>query len=236
MGVMKATLVLIGGGEIGNNETYPLDQKVRSFSKKASAHMLFLGTASEDPEGYDDAVERVYGELGCEVRPLHLASETPSREALQEALDWADMVYLGGGNTKFLLKRLQETGFAQMMIRALDEREDLVVAGLSAGASCWCECSYADCDIMDGVSEKMVFLPCLGYLPFVFNPHAQDPARSGFVEELKKIQFQTAYSLENDTALVIQGKKTKMLLKGYEEKKGWRISRSKKNELIFKEL
>src|SRR5574344_1535715 len=127
MGVMKATLILVGGGEIGNNETFPLDQKVRSYSKKGNPHMLFLGTASEDPESYDEAVERVYGELGCEVRPLHLAHETPSWETLQDALDWADMVYLGGGNTKLLVERLKQTGFARMMTKALDEREDLVV-------------------------------------------------------------------------------------------------------------
>jgi dipeptidase E len=130
---MKATLILIGGGEIGNGETRPVDEKVRSYSSKENPHLLFLGTASGDPESYTEAVRSVYGELSCEVEPLSIANETPSPEDLKEALAWADMMYIGGGNTKTLIKRLKETGLDQLLLKALNEREDFVLAGLSAG-------------------------------------------------------------------------------------------------------
>jgi dipeptidase E len=236
MGVMKATLILIGGGEIGNGETRPVDEKVRSYSSKENPHLLFLGTASGDPESYTEAVRSVYGELSCEVEPLSIANETPSPEDLKEALAWADMMYIGGGNTKTLIKRLKETGLDQLLLKALNERENFVLAGLSAGASCWCEASYADCDIMDGISDKMVFLSCLGYLPYVFNPHAQDPSRTAFLEDLKSFHFKTAYSLENDTALIIQGKKVVEFFRGYEDKRGWRITKDKNGRLKSQEL
>jgi dipeptidase E len=236
MGVMKATLILIGGGEIGNGETRPIDEKVRSYSSKENPHLLFLGTASGDPESYTEAVGAVYGSLGCDVQPLCLATETPSFDELQSAMDWADIVYIGGGNTKTLISRLKETRFDRLLLKSLEEREDFVLAGLSAGASCWCQASYADCDIMDGLSDKMVFLPCLGYLPFVFNPHAQDPARAGFLADLKTLHFKTAYSLENDTALVIRKKKVVAFLRGYDDKQAWRISEGKNGALIRRGL
>jgi dipeptidase E len=220
---MKATLVLIGGGEIGNGETRPIDEKVRSLSWKDNPHVLFLPTASHDTEGCVEAVKGAYGALGCEVEGLYLFDATPSLSELQAALNWADIVYIGGGNTKDLLIRLKKTGFDQLLIKAVNEREDLTVAGLSAGASMWCEHSYADCDILSGVSDQMVFLKCLGYLPFVFNPHAQDPSRAGFLEALAGLKFKKAYSLENDTALIVRGKKVSEFVRGYPDKRGWEI-------------
>jgi peptidase E len=92
------------------------------------------------------------------------------------------------------------------LIEALEKRSDLVVAGLSAGASMWNAYSYADCDIMEGTSDKMTFLKCLGYLPYVFSPHADEKNRAHFGEDLTKLDFQTAYALENDTALVFTPK------------------------------
>jgi dipeptidase E len=228
---MKATLVLIGGGEIGNGETRPIDEKVRSLSSKDCPHVLFLPTASHDPESYVDAVKGAYGALGCEVEALYLWEANPGLEELRSALNWADIVYIGGGNTKDLLMRLATTGFDRLLIEALDTREDLIVAGLSAGASMWCECSYADCEISSGVSDQMVFLPCLDYLPVVFNPHAQDELRAGFLSGLKGIKFRKAYSLENDTALIIRNKKISEFVKGYSDKRGWEIYPTKNGNL-----
>jgi dipeptidase E len=230
---MKATLVLIGGGEIGNGETRPIDEKVRSLSWKETPHVLFLATASHDEESYVEAVKRAYGALGCEVEALYLWNAEPSPNELKTALAWADILYIGGGNTKELLERLKITGFDKLLIEALDAREDLTIAGLSAGASMWCDYSYADCDILSGVSNQMVFLKCLGYLPVVFNPHAQDEMRSGFLSALKGISFKKAYSLENDTALVIRNKKLSEFVRAYPNRNGWEIF-STKNESLRK--
>jgi dipeptidase E len=233
---MKATLFLVGGGEIGNGETYPLDQKIRSFCPLDNPHLLFLPTASNDAESYTEAVRGVYGGMGCDVEPLCLVHREPTLNELQEALAWANLIYIGGGNTRDLLDSLQRTGLDHLLIQALDERKDLVVAGYSAGASMWCQKSYADCDITDGKSDKMVFLDCLGYLPIVFNPHAQDEERKDFEKDLEKENFHSAYSLENDTALLIQGKKVQSLLKGYDDKRGWKITKAKNGRLNKQEL
>lgn len=233
---MKTTLVLIGGGEIGNGETRPIDEKVRSLSWKGNPHVLFLPTASHDAESYVEAVKGAYGALGCEVEGLYLYDAAPSHGELQEALNWADIVYIGGGNTKDLLFRLKKTGFDRLLVKAVNEREDLTVAGISAGASMWCEYSYADCDILSGVSNQMVFLKCLGYLPFVFNPHSQDPARAGFLEAIRGREFKKAYSLENDTALIIRAKKVSEFVRGYPDKKGLEIRRGENGKVVKIEL
>lgn len=210
---MKSTLIMIGGGELGNGETLPIDQQVRQYCPKEHAHLLFLPTASHDTESYSEAVKRVYEALGCEVVSLYIYEATPTLEELQRALDWADIVYIGGGNTRDLLRRLHETGFDRVLLNAMEDREDLVVAGISAGASMWCRASYADCDIMDGTSDHMIFLNCLNYLPFVFNPHAQEEDRRDFPKDFSESKFIQAYSLDGDTAMVIQDKKIVKIIK-----------------------
>lgn len=203
---MKATLVLLGGGEIGTGETYALDQLVASLSHQPNPHVLFLGTASHDAPGYLKAVDDMYSQFGCMSLPLNLENENPDLPELRSALSWADIVYIGGGDTRHLLQRLKATHFDQLLIEALEKRSDLVVAGLSAGASIWNAYSYADCDIMEGTSDKMTFLKCLGYLPYVFSPHADQADRAHYAEDLAQLDFPSAFALENDTALVFTSK------------------------------
>lgn len=203
---MKATLVLLGGGEIGTGETYALDQLVASLSHQPNPHVLFLGVASHDNQGYFQAVDDMYSRFGCMSLPLALENETPDLPELRSAISWADIVYIGGGDTRHLLERLKATHLDRLLIEALDQRSDLIVAGLSAGASMWNAYSYADCDIMEGTSDKMTFLKGLAYLPYVFTPHAEETNRAGFAEDLSALDFTTAYALENDTALVFTPK------------------------------
>lgn len=215
---MKGTLLLIGGGEIGNGETRPIDEKVVSLSNKDNPHLLFLPTASHDERSYSQAVSVAYGALGCVVAPLYLLERTTPAHLLA-VLNWADIIYIGGGDTKVMMEVFKATGFDRLLIDQLENRADLVVAGLSAGASMWCEKSYADYEITEGISDHMVFLSCLGYLPIVFNPHAQDPERANFINELKTVDFNEAYALDNDTVLIVKDKKVDSVFKAYPDKK-----------------
>jgi dipeptidase E len=233
---MKATLVLVGGGEIGNGETLPIDTKIRSLCAKGEAKLLFLPTAAHDVESYTEAVKGVYGPMHCQVEPLYFYEETPGKDDLIEALEWSDIIYIGGGNTRDLLRRLKETGLDRLLIGAMNKRQDLVVAGYSAGASMWCKASYADCDIMDGTSDKMTFLGCLDYLPFVFNPHAQEEDRKDFVQDFRETGFTEAYSLENNTALLVRDKKVAQIIKEGPELKITRYLRTKKQTILCKSL
>ncbi len=206
MRLMKSTLVLIGGGEIGRGETFPIDKKIVSLVRRGNPHVLFIGAASDDVPSYLEAVRRMYSSFWAETLPFDLAENRPDKEEMMSAISWADVIYLGGGDTRKLIKALDESGFSSLLIKAMDVREDLVVAGLSAGASYWFKESYADCDIMEGKSDKMVFLPCSGYLPFIFTPHAEQADRKGFDKELKDREFGEAYAISGNAALIITSK------------------------------
>lgn len=220
---MSATLVLLGGGEIGQGQTEPLDRQIASFSRQVNPHLLFLGTASHDTPSYFDAVEAVYSHYGCQCLPLNLYEETPDLEELRSGLSWADILYIGGGNTRDLLRRFHQTGFDNLLLQAIERRNDLVVAGLSAGASCFCHYSYADCDIMDGKSDKMAWLAGFGYFPYLFTPHADGADRAHFADDFKKTGEEEALALEDLTALVYEGK-SHFVLKADKSKHAYRYT------------
>ena len=69
MGVMKATLILIGGGEIGNGETRPVDEKVRSYSSKENPHLLFLGPLQATREAIRRPSEAFMESLAARLSP-----------------------------------------------------------------------------------------------------------------------------------------------------------------------
>ncbi|SKC81873.1 Type 1 glutamine amidotransferase-like domain-containing protein [Maledivibacter halophilus] len=63
----------IGGGEISELETFGIDKKIVEAAKKAKPNVLFIPTASGEPQGYIDSFNNVYGKkLGCKTDVLLL--------------------------------------------------------------------------------------------------------------------------------------------------------------------
>ncbi len=113
-------LVLIGGGRIpGWNfdtkddkqdlyETEKIDKKIVELSNKKSPKLLFIGTAKKDNIIYYRAIEKVYTKLGCTVDMLDTIKEDISKEYLIDKVLNADIIYIGGGNTRFMLNCWEE--------------------------------------------------------------------------------------------------------------------------------
>lgn len=113
-------LVLIGGGQIpGWNfdtkddnqdlyETEKIDKKIVELSNKKSPKLLFIGTAKKDNIIYYRAREKVYTKLGCTVEMLDTIKEDISKEYLIDKVLNADIIYIGGGNTRFMLNCWEE--------------------------------------------------------------------------------------------------------------------------------
>ncbi|MFB6240595.1 MAG: Type 1 glutamine amidotransferase-like domain-containing protein, partial [Gemmatimonadota bacterium] len=98
-------IVAVGGGEIAAHETLPIDRAIVSLAEAGTPRALFIPTASEDAEGYIETFHEVYGEeLGCETDVLTLVEGNPTQEQIDEAIADADLVYVGGGNTRKMMR------------------------------------------------------------------------------------------------------------------------------------
>lgn len=142
------TIVVIGGGELIELETLEIDRKVVQLTQKAKPKALFIPTASSDAPGYCDTFSKVYGDiLGCETSNLLLVSQTYTHDEITDLITAADLIYVGGGNTRKMLEIWKNTGVDTLLKEAYSS--GTVLTGLSAGSICWFEYGHSDSEAFD---------------------------------------------------------------------------------------
>ena len=67
-------LVLIGGGDIGRNntkyETKEIDEEIVRLTNKEKPNFLFIGLASSFADSYYKVIKDIYKNLGCETNKI----------------------------------------------------------------------------------------------------------------------------------------------------------------------
>ena len=137
------SIVAIGGGDLGTLATQPIDSEIIGMSGSSRPKALFIPTASSDSVEYWEVFDWAYREkYGCDTDVLYLLGVAPSHEAIAEKIEWADIIYVGGGNTLKMMRRWRRLGVDDLL-RAAHER-GAVLCGVSAGAICWFERGHSD--------------------------------------------------------------------------------------------
>lgn len=196
-------IVAIGGGEIKNKTTLEIDRVIAGLIKERAypgrGCALFLGTASHDSMPYFNSFRKTYTSVFDIKAEVGLLVYGEMDEAnIKAKFDKADCIYVGGGDTKFMLDLWREKGVDKLLIDAYNR--GVILCGLSAGAVCWFENAYTDYDIMRGQSNEYKVLPAMGLLKGIACPHYDD--RPEFDEVAKG--FDTAYAIGNDSAIVFE--------------------------------
>ena len=136
-------IVAIGGGAAEAPERAPIDRRILELTGRERPKALFVPTASYDSPERWGVFRSVYEErLGCETRALWLLGRRPPPEEIEEAVRWADAVYVGGGNTLKMMRRWRLLGVDAALRRAY--AGGAVLAGQSAGMLCWFAYGHSD--------------------------------------------------------------------------------------------
>lgn len=188
-------LIAIGGGETTQAATESIDTHICDLAGGASPPVLFLPTASGDAPDYCDTFDSYYGNrLGCQTRHLTLSDESTARDRIQSELNWADIVYVGGGSLPRLLDVWQQTELGRMLYDSW--QAGTIIAGLSAGAMCWFTAGLTDAG--DGKGYNIV--ECLDWIPdLACTAHASDERRRAFRASLEP--GQVGLALEDGAAV-----------------------------------
>lgn len=197
------TIIAIGGGEIRQKDTLDIDRFIADLAKKRAgerrAYGLFLGTASHDSMPYFNSFRKTYTSVFDVKADVALTVYGEMNfEHIKEKFDKADFIYVGGGDTKYMLQKWSDSGVTNLVKDAY--QRDVIVAGLSAGAICWFDDVYSDYDIIAGKSGEYKFLKGLGWLKGLACPHYDD--RPEFDDKFMQSDFDEAYALQNNSALV----------------------------------
>src|SRR5690606_11574976 len=148
-----------------------IDQSIIALLGKKKPKVLFISTASSDSETYLRMFRNVYEEkLNCEVDVLKIAHGKPMKKEMEKKISWANILYVGGGNTLKMMKRWRFLEIDQLLKKAA--RRDVVLCGVSAGSICWFEYGISDSlQFYRPRSNEYIRVKGLGLLPFINNPH-----------------------------------------------------------------
>lgn len=193
-------IIAISSGDLTTTEA--INRYAINMVSGAAKNVLFIGTASGDAEGYIEAMKAVFTGLGCDkVRAMELTRKDYSEEELRELVSWADIIYVGGGDTIFMRNEWKKQG-VDVLLREAYEKDSAVLMGISAGAMCWFDSGCTDSELAVikpgmkyGLAEEL-----LGIYSQIFCPHYEDRVED-FAERLKDKQMD-ALALESNVAFV----------------------------------
>ena len=204
---MERIIIAVGGGELRNKETLTIDEyicnlaKSRAGEKRATA--LFIGTASHDYMPYYNSFHKIYtGEFGLKTDCALIVNTEYSDEKLDGKFEKADLIYVGGGDTVFMLDKWKERGLTDRILKAY--KDGKIICGLSAGAICWFENAYTDSYKLRGGNEYAVE-PMLGILKGNACPHFNE-RKNDFLSTERQGKW---YCIENNCALVFENERLK---------------------------
>lgn len=205
-------LVAIGGGEIKDLDTLPIDKEIVRLTGKSHPKALFIPTASNDAEGYWQTFQKIYGEkLGCKPEVLYLIKENPTKREIEEKIFGSDLIYVGGGNTLKMLKIWRKSGVDKLLKRAYER--GIVMSGLSAGAICWFRYGCSDSRRFSNPKDNSFMkIKGLDFFNLTLSPHhIREPQRDKGLIRLMQNTSGIAIALDDNCAIEIVGDNYKII-------------------------
>ena len=209
-------MILIGGGENGRilengkatpYETEIMDKEIIKLSIKKRPNYLFINHAmsfsDKIQEEYYQTMKRIYKDkFGCNCKDLK-SYELNNIDIVNEKLDWADIIYEGGGDTETMIALWKKTGFDKKLYNAFLSGK--VISGISAGAVCW----FNECNSESDSAFKTV--KCLNWFDLFITPHCDEKGRYESTKEQLKQTNKIGLMLSNRSAIEIVDDKYRIL-------------------------
>jgi dipeptidase E len=186
-------LIAAGGGDDNPGDfpakgVFAFDEEIVRLAGRKNPRLLFIPTATKDWEGYIDAVQEYFGgRLGCRVEVLRLVSERPLANAIKDKILNTDIIYVGGGNTLFLIRKWKQLGVDKLLRQAYER--GVVMSGLSAGAICWFRYGTSDSRMLtDPTFKEYIRVSGLGWSDLTLSPHhlKEKKRKSALIKQIKK--------------------------------------------------
>lgn len=222
-------IVAIGGGELRERTTLKIDEYIAKLAKEHAGenrpYALFIPTASHDYMPYYNTFHKVYtGVFNIKTDVALTVYKEVDLEKIKAKFEKADVIYVGGGDTVFMIEHWKKTGLLPLIEDAYER--GVPIAGLSAGAICWFSDIYTDSAYVNGdKGEKYSMFHGLKWFEGVISPHYG--ARMLDFDKIVCYNYDCAYGIEDNAALILEdGKVAGSVVSGG---KAWRIERKDGN-------
>jgi len=140
---------------------------------------------------YEERVRKIFSELGFVLHSIHRESNPVV------AVNEAEAIVVGGGNTFHLVSLMQEYGLMDAIRRKVSR--GIPFAGWSAGANVACPTMKTTNDMP--ICEPPSF-NCLKLIPFQINPHYLDANPAGHAGETREQRIQEFLAVNREVTIV----------------------------------
>ena len=202
MSKIEKKIIAIGGGGFTHHSDESLDQFVIDQSKKINNKIGFLATASKDDKEKISSFYKRFGNIESELSHFNL---TLNVDGFSEWILEKDIIYIGGGNTVFMLEIWRKYKLEQIFKNAYEK--GIILSGVSAGAVCW-----FDWILSDSVGPGFNPLRGINLISGSCTPHSSDIKRiNQFESDIKDSKLPNGIAIDDGVAVVfIDGKPTEV--------------------------
>ena len=202
MNKIEKKIIAIGGVGVTPESDESLDRFILNQLKKTKNNIGFLGTASKDD---NEKVEKFYKKFDNSNSELSHFKLTSSVNGFSDWLLSKDLVYVGGGNTSFMLEIWRKNNFEQVFKIAYEK--GIILSGVSAGAVCW-----FDWILSDSMGQGFKPLKGINILEGSCTPHSSNIERiNEFEINIKNNKLPKGIAIDDGVAVVfIDGKPTEV--------------------------
>ena len=199
---IEKKIIAIGGGGFTHQADESLDQFVVDQSKKINNKIGFLATASNDDKKKISLFYKRFENTESELSHFNLTSDV---NGFAEWILNKDIVYIGGGNTKFMLEIWKNNMLENIFKKAYES--GIILSGVSAGAVCWFEWILSD-----SVSPGFKPLKGINLISGSCTPHSSNIERiNQFQQDIKNGKLPHGIAIDDGVAVVfIDGKPTEV--------------------------
>ena len=199
---IEKKIIAIGGGGFTHQVDESLDKFVVDQSKKTNNKIGFLATASNDDKKKISLFYKRFENTDSELSHFNLTSDV---NGFSEWILNKDIVYIGGGNTKFMLE-IWKNNMLEIIFKKAYE-SGIILSGVSAGAVCWFEWILSD-----SVSPGFKPLKGINLISGSCTPHSSNIERiNQFQQDIKNGKLPHGIAIDDGVAVVfIDGKPTEV--------------------------
>ena len=204
MSKIEKKIIAIGGVGVSPESDKELDNFILNHSKKMKNNIGFLGTASKDDKEKINKFYKRFENTSSELSHFNLASKS-NIDAFHEWLLNKDIVYVGGGNTFYMLEIWKKNSLEQVFKKAYEK--GLILSGVSAGAVCW-----FDWILSDSMGRGFEPLKGINLVEGSCTPHSDNIERiNEFGFNIKNNKLPKGVAIDDGVAVVfIDGKPTEV--------------------------
>ena len=202
MNSIEKKIIAIGGGGFTHELDESLDQFVIDQLKKTNIKIGFLATASKDDEKKISLFYKRFENTEFELSHFNLTSNI---NGFSKWLLSKDIVYIGGGNTVFMLEIWKKNKLENVFKDAYEK--GIILSGISAGAVCW-----FDWILSDSVGPGLNPLRGINLISGSCTPHSSNIERMKQIEsDIKNNKLPNGIAIDDGVAvLFIDGKPTEV--------------------------